>query len=228
MFCDRCGTTVPASATQCPRCAAPLAAVAIVPAAAPRGATAWITDGWNDVTANFWVFIALTLIYFAAGSTVPVLLQAPLGFGLQWAALRQVSGRRADFNDLTVGFNLFPPAVLVALTSGAIIIAASLCLLIPGLIAIALLQFPALLVIDRKLDFWSAIKESVTMSQKHFGSMAAFLALEICVFLGGALLCGVGILVAIPVMYAATAAAYIDLFGLREDTKAAIAGGFRQ
>jgi hypothetical protein len=29
-------------------------------------------------------------------------------------------------------------------------------------------------------------------------------------------------------MYAATAAAYIDLFGLREDTKAAIAGGFRQ
>jgi hypothetical protein len=225
MFCDRCGTTVPASATQCPRCAAPLAAVAIVPAAAPRGATAWITDGWNAVTANFWVFIALTLIYFAAGSTVPVLLQAPLGFGLQWAALRQVSGRRADFNDLTVGF---PPAVLVALTSGAIIIAASLCLLIPGLIAIALLQFPALLVIDRKLDFWSAIKESVTMSQKHFGSMAAFLALEICVFLGGALLCGVGILVAIPVMYAATAAAYIDLFGLREDTKAAIAGGFRQ
>lgn len=228
MFCDRCGSAVPASATQCPRCATALAAVAIVPATAPRGATAWISDGWNAVTANFWVFLGLTLIYLAAGSTVPILLQAPLGFGLQWAALRQISGHRADFSDLTIGFNLFPPAVLVALTTGAIVLAASLCLLLPGLIAIALLQFPALLVLDRKLDFWTAIKESVSMSQKHLGSMAAFLALEICLVLGGALLCGVGIFVAIPVMYAATAAAYIDLFGLREDTKAAIAGGIRQ
>lgn len=228
MFCDRCGNSVPAAANQCPRCAAPLAAVAIVPAASSRGATAWISDGWNAVTANFWVFIALTLVYLAAGSTVPVLLQAPLGLGLQWAALRQICGRTADFNDLTIGFNLFPAAVLVALTTGAIVVSASLCLIIPGFIALALLQFPALLVLDRKLDFWSAIKESVSVSRDHFGSMAAFLALEICIGLGGVLLCGVGVLVAIPVMYAATASAYIELFGLREDTKAAIAGSSRQ
>lgn len=225
MFCDRCGTAVPASAAECPRCAAPLAAVAIVPAAIPRGATAWVTDGWNAVTANFWVFIALGCIYIAAGSTVPVLLQAPVGVGLQWAALRQISGRRADFNDLTFGFNLFPQAVLVALTTAIILIATSFFLLIPGIIAAILLQFPYLLVIDRKLDFWQAIKESASVSQRHFGKMTAFFFLEVCLLVGGALLCGVGVLVALPVIYAATAAAYVDLFGLREETKAAIAGG---
>lgn len=227
MFCDRCGSAVPASSAQCPRCAAPLAAVAIVPAAVPRGATAWIGDGWNAVTSNFWIFVLLGFLYLAAGFTVPVLIQGPVALGLQWAALRQVSGRRADLNDIALGFNQFPPAVLVCLATSIIIVFASSLLIIPGIIAATLLQFPYLLVIDRKLDFWAAIKESFDVSQRHFGMLLGFFLLQLCLIIGGALLCGVGLLVAIPVCYAATAAAYIDLFGLREDTKAAIAAGAR-
>jgi len=226
MFCDRCGSAVAASAAQCVRCNAPLAAVALVPVAVPRGPVAWIGDGWNAVTANFWIFVLLGFLYLAL-STVPVLIQGPVALGLQWAALRQIAGRRADVNDLALGFNLFPQAVLVCLVTGIIIVFASILLLIPGLIAAALLQFPYLLVIDRKLDFWAAIKESFEVSQRHFGTLLGFFLLQICVIVAGALLCGFGLLVAIPVCYAATAAAYIELFGMREDTKASIAAGAR-
>ncbi len=226
MFCDRCGSAVSASSPQCPRCAAPLAAVAVVPSAVPRGASDWIGDGWNAVTSNFWVFVLLGFVYLAA-ATVPVLIQGPVALGLQWAALRQITGRRADTNDLAFGFNQFPAAVLVCLATALIIGFASVLLIIPGIIAASLLQFPYLLVIDRKLDFWAAIKESVAVSQRHFGSLLGFVLLQLCLLIGGALLCGFGLLVAIPVCYAAAAAAYIDLFGLREDTKAAIAAGVR-
>lgn len=226
MFCDRCGSAVAASAAQCVRCNAPLAAVALVPVAVPRGPVAWIGDGWNAVTANFWIFVLLGFLYLAL-STVPVLIQGPVALGLQWAALRQIAGRRADVNDLALGFNLFPQAVLVCLVTGIIIVFASILLLIPGLIAAALLQFPYLLVIDRKLDFWAAIKESFEVSQRHFGTLLGFFLLQICVIVAGALLCGFGLLVAIPICYAATAAAYIELFGMREDTKASIAAGAR-
>ena len=227
MFCDRCGSAVPASAAQCVRCNAPLAAVALVPVAVPRGPVAWIGDGWNAVTANFWIFVLLGFLYLAAGSTVPVLIQGPVALGLQWAALRQVAGRRADVNDLALGFNLFPQAVLVCLVTGIIFVFASILLIIPGLIAAALLQFPYLLVIDKKLDFWAAIKESFEVSQRHFGTLFGFFLLQLCLIVAGVLLCGFGLLVAIPICSAATAAAYIELFGMREDTKASIAAGAR-
>jgi uncharacterized membrane protein len=190
-----------------------------------RGASGWIGAGWEAVTSNFWTFVLLGFIYLAAGSAVPVLIQGPVALGLQWAALRQVSGRRADVNDISYGFNQFPPAVLVCLVTGLIVACGSILCIIPGILAAALLQFPYMLVIDKKLDFWSAIKESYSVSQHHLGAMLAFFLLQLCVIIAGALLCGFGLLVAIPVCYAATAAAYIDLFGLREDTRAALAGG---
>jgi len=227
MFCDRCGSAVLASAAQCPRCATPLAAVAIVPVTVPRGSVAWISDGWNAVTANFWIFVLLGALYLAAGSTVPVLVQGPVALGLQWAALRQVTVGRADINDIALGFNQFPNAVLVCLFTSLIIGFASILLIIPGLLAATLLQFPYLLVIDRKLDFWAAIKESFNVSQRHFGTLLGFFLLQLGVIIGGALLCGFGLLVAIPVCFAATAAAYIELFGLREETKASVATGVR-
>ncbi|MEO6759278.1 MAG: hypothetical protein ABIO24_07465, partial [Saprospiraceae bacterium] len=86
---------------------------------------------------------------------------------------------------------------------------------------------PYLLVIDRKLDFWGAIKESFDVSQRHFGKLLVFFLLQLGLILCGALLCGFGLLLAIPVCFAATAAAYVELFGLREDTKAALATGVR-
>jgi len=227
MFCDRCGSAVSAAAAQCPRCMAPLAAVALVPAATPRGPVAWIGEGWTSVTANFWIFVLLGLLYLAAGSTVPILIQGPVALGLQWAALRQVTVRRADINDLALGFNLFPNAVLVCLFTSLIIGVATVVLILPGLFAATLLQFPYLLVIDRKLDFLQAIKESVKVSQKHLGSLFAFYLLQLGLIIAGVLLCGVGLLVAIPVCFAATAAVYIDLFGLRDETRAAIENGGR-
>ena len=224
MFCDRCGTSVNANATECPRCQAPLAAPGLVPVAVPRGAGAWIADGWNAVTSNFWTFALLGLILVAAGSTVPILIQAPVTMGLQWAALRQVTTRRAEVNDITFGFNLFPQAVMIALVTTILITAGFILLILPGIAACVLLQFPYLLAIDRKLDFWAAIKESFNVSQRHFGSLLGLWCLQIALIVGGVLLCGVGVLVALPMTYAATASAYIDLFGLQNDTRVRLAG----
>jgi hypothetical protein len=201
-----------------------LAAVALVPVEVPRGPGAWLAEGWNAVTSNFWLFVFFGFLYLAAGSTVPVLLQGPMALSLQWAALAQVNGRRAEMNDMGYGFNNFPAAVLVCLVTSLILTFTTLFLLIPGLIAATLLQFPYLLVIDQKLDFWAAIQESARVSQRHFGKLIGLFLLEACLILAGALLCGVGVFVAIPVIYAATAAAYKDIFGLREATRAALAG----
>ncbi len=227
MFCDRCGAAMTPSAATCPRCQVAFRQVAVVPATQPRGAGAWVADGWNAVTANFWTFVLLGLITMVAGGMVPVVLQGPVALGLYWAALRQVQGHRAEIGDLTFGLNLFPAGVLICLVTGLIIGAATILLLLPGLVAATLLQFPYLLAADRKLDFWEAIKESFQVSQRHFGSLLALLLLQICLLVGGLLLCGVGLLVAVPICYAATAAAYVDLFGIQAETRTRLASPSR-
>lgn len=227
MYCDRCGAAVEPSAERCLRCQMVFPQLAIVPTSHPRGAGAWVADGWNAVTANFWTFVLLGLITMVAGGIVPVVLQGPVVLGLYWASLRQVQGHKAEVGDLTFGLNLFPAGVLICLVTGIIIGAATILLLLPGLVAATLLQFPYLLAADRKLDFWEAIKESFQVSQRHFGSLLALLLLQVCLLVGGLLLCGVGLLVAVPLCYAATAAAYVDLFGIQAETRVRLASPSR-
>lgn len=224
MFCDRCGSAVPASASQCPRCQTRLADVAIVPAMVVRGPGAWIGDGWNAVTANFWTFVLLGLIYSVAGSTVPIVVQGPIAFGLQWAALRQVSGNRADIADIKAGFDIFPHALMTALVYSIIVTVGMFLCIVPGIAAAVLLQFSYLVVLDQKLEFWPAIQESYRVAKDHFGKLLGLFCLQFCLIIAGVLLCGVGLFVALPVIYTSTAVAYIELFGLRAETKARLAG----
>jgi uncharacterized membrane protein len=236
MYCDRCGTAIEERAESCPACGAsqavavvgssaispPVLAAGGAPATVLGGPGDWLSQGWNAVTANFWVFVLLAAIFLLGSSTVPILLQGPLTMGLQWAALRQVLGRRADLNDLGAGFNLIGPSLLICLLTTLIFSVAGAFFLIPALFAAALLQFPYLLVLDRGLPFGEAIKQSFEVSQYHLGKLIGFVLLQICLLVAGALLCGIGILVAIPILFAATAAAYVDLFGVRSSTKAAM------
>lgn len=175
------------------------------------------------MTANFGVFLLLSLIYCLASSAMPVILAGPAAMGLQWAALRQVGGHKAEVNDLNLGFQMFPVAALIALVTSLIVICGMVLLIVPGLIAMLLLQFPYLVAIDQGLDFWGSVKKSVEVSQRYMGRMVALLLLQALVVLGGVLLCGVGVIAALPVVYGSTAAAYIDLFGLQAGTRSRMA-----
>ncbi|MBM3786439.1 MAG: hypothetical protein FJW30_18935 [Acidobacteria bacterium] len=187
------------------------------------GAGAWMASGWNAVTSNFWTFVLLTLLYVVGGSVLPVVLQGPLGLGLQWAALRQVNGRNAASNDVNAGFQLIAPAILSCLIASIIVTLASMFLLVPGLIAAALLQLVYPLILDRGLSFSEAIAESISLSKPYLGSMVLLTLLQVGLIMAGLLLCGVGLLVAIPVNFAATAVAYSQICGLTPATRARLA-----
>jgi uncharacterized membrane protein len=175
--------------------------------------------GFNAVTANFWVFVLLAAIYLLASSAAPVILQGPIAMGLYWAALRQILGRPASPNDLGTGFNLFGQGLLICLLLTVIFTVAGFLLLVPFFLAAALLQFPYLLVLDRKLDAWPALQESFRVSQFHLGKLFLLTLLQVVLLVAGTLLCGVGLLVAVPVVFASSAAAYVDLYGIRPETR---------
>ena len=73
-----------------------------------------------------------------------------------------------------------------------------LCI-IPGLIASIMLMFTVVALLDRNLSPVDAVKSSFDLSKANFGNVILAWLVLIVTFIVGALLCGVGLLVAAPV-----------------------------
>jgi len=80
---------------------------------------------------------------------------------------------------------------------------------------VAFYLFAPMIVADRPLEFWTAMELSRKTVQKNYLGVLGFLCVLSLIVLAGLLCLGVGLLVAIPVVSCALAAAYADIFGLR-------------
>ncbi len=75
-------------------------------------------------------------------------------------------------------------------------------------------MFTLPLVIDKKLNFWDAMELSRKVVMKIWFQLFVLLLVNILIAFVGALACGVGLFVAIPIIRGAGAYAYEDIFGL--------------
>ncbi len=127
---------------------------------------------WQLLTANFGLlfgasfFAGLILLVFqftpAIGPIVELLLHGAIYGGLYLLFLRKLRDQPASMSDLFAGFSIaFGQLVLTgAITSLGTKVGLICCLVIPGLYLFIAWQFALPLVIDRRLEFWSAMELS--------------------------------------------------------------------
>ena len=87
-----------------------------------------------------------------------------------------------------------------------------LCIL-PGIYLAVGYVFALPLVIDKKMEFWTAMEVSRRVVHVYWWSVFALVIVLALVALVGFLLCGVGAAITIPVASAALMYVYEDLFG---------------
>ena len=87
-----------------------------------------------------------------------------------------------------------------------------LCIL-PGLIVMVLAWFTTVAIVDRNLSPIDGIKASIDIVKRNFGQVLLVWLLSTLITVVGALLCGVGLLVAAPVAYLMQVYAYRKLSG---------------
>jgi uncharacterized membrane protein len=221
MFCHSCGTQVSTDVQFCPNCGQPLSASptpVVTPAYVARaGLTArpgfWIGAGWDMVKADIGNYVLLGLVFLALNALVPMILQGPLMAGFHIYCLKRLLGRQTDFSDLFKGFNFFVPTLVAALVIGLFTFAGSLLCVIPGLVVAAMYKFTYLFIVDKRMDFWPAMQASHSVVRNDYFGFTMFLLLMILVNLLGVLCCVVGLLVSIPVTFAAITVAYQELVG---------------
>lgn len=171
--------------------------------------------GWDIFKANVGPllggFVVLAALISASSYVVvgPLVIGGPLMVGYFKIVRDAAAGRPAQFGDLFYGFqNGFLPALLVGLVSQLLITVGMVLCILPGLFLV-LVYWPVYLVLlDGETDFWKAMETSRKLVMDNFVQWIWLHVVMQLLLLAGALLCGVGLLVAIPIVLIMTSLAY--------------------
>jgi hypothetical protein len=141
------------------------------------------------------------------GATLLSLFAQIMVAGIYLGALRVMDGQSFSLGQLFEGYSKMQVVLASIFISVATGIATVLCYL-PGVLIAFLTSYTLFFIVDQQLEAAEAIAESVKMVWHNFGKALLFFILAAIVLIIGALLCGVGLLVAVPVVVFGAAYTY--------------------
>jgi hypothetical protein len=185
------------------------------------------TRGWALVRDNAAVLVGAsllisTIIFGVAlvpfvGWLAGLFINSALMGGLYYMFLRRIRGQEVSVGDAFAGFNaaVFTNLMLAGLVQPLLTFLGFLLCLLPGIYLAVGYLFVLPLIMDRQLDFWTAMEVSRRVVHEQWWTAFGFSLLLILALFAGVLACGVGLIIAIPVCIAAVMYAYEDLFGIQ-------------
>ncbi len=180
----------------------------------------WISRGWDMTFSDIGPIILISFIYLVviavASSTLigEFVVIGPLNVGFFFLFFQKIRGEKIEIGDIGKGFNFFAAAVLSHIIISFFISIGFIFCIIPGIIVSALYIFTPALIVEKNLDFWQAMEASRKIVSHYLFEMSIFVIVLGFINLLGVLLCGVGVLISIPLTFGAMAAAYDELIGL--------------
>ncbi|MBW1917550.1 MAG: zinc-ribbon domain-containing protein [Deltaproteobacteria bacterium] len=232
-FCPHCGYQLEVAASSSP--GGPEASTPATPGAEPETIIVsdyqvkpgyYLKTGWEIFKQNIPGFVGFTVLVFLIpmvligllgrfGQLIHLIISGPLSAGWFVVSAKLVQRQPTQFSDFFAGFHYFLPLLLYTIIGAVLISLGFVLLIIPGIYLFVGYTFAALLILDRRLDFWPAMESSrKTVHRQWFGFFVFILAL-VLLNLGGALLLGIGLLVTIPWSLCAITVAFDDIFGLK-------------
>lgn len=154
----------------------------------------------------------LQMITMTIGYTLALVVAFIISKGLIEAVLVICDGQEPDLGRV-FNFENIGPYVLTALLFGVVVMVGSILCIIPGIIANVALQFWPYAVVDEDKGPVDALKASWELVSTRTGEVLIFLLGMWALNLVGALLCGLGLIVTIPITMIATGYAWRVLRG---------------
>ena len=225
MFCHHCGTQISDQSQFCTTCGQAVAAAVLAPgtitAWAPPAAVRvtaghWIGEGWDLVKADLGTYMLMALMFFLL-SSVPFISGALIA-GFHIYTMKKLMRRNAEFADLFKGFNFFIHTLVASVLIGVFVFLGTLCLIIPGLVIAAMYKFTYLFIVDKGMEFWPAMKASHAVVRQDYFGFTMFLILAFLINVLGFCCLLVGLLVTVPVTFAAITVAYREIVGFEQRT----------
>ena len=181
-----------------------------------------IGQSWELLKGNFWPLVGVTALVTVAqgvlnaipflGILASLLLTGVFYGGLYYYYLRHIRGQPAELSDAFAGFSLaFVPLMLGGLVVGLLTCVGLVCLIIPGIYLAVAWCFTIPLIIDQKLEFWTAMEVSRRVVTAQWWRVFGLLILGALLSLVGVLACGIGVFATLPIGIGAITIAYDTL-----------------
>jgi hypothetical protein len=190
----------------------------------------WIEGGFNLYKANFGILVLASIFVVVISAVTAGILAGPMLAGLALITL-QLFDRRdpaPEAGKVFKGFDYFLQSFLFVVVWGIGILIGSLILgVIPAIgqlasiafvyAAQAFLMFGMFLIVDREMDWLPASKESIDIVKSNFWPFFGLSAIAGIIGSIGAIACGIGIVITIPIQGCILAVTYREVFGGSED-----------
>ena len=194
--------------------------------------------GWKLLTGEFWPFVGITALLFAllgfastiGGTSIrfgptgdnsaemtsvfAMLVWGPLMGGLLFYFLKKIRREPATVETAFCGFShRFLHLFLAGFVTSLLTWLGFLCLILPGIYLLVAWMFTLPLVMDKQLDFWSAMELSRKVVTKHWFKFFGFGIVMLLLTFAGVFALVIGVFVMSPLILAALMYAYEDIFG---------------
>lgn len=183
-----------------------------------------ISYGWESVKKDFWYLIGVTFIYvifngIASGkdnnsglwSVVGLVITSWIMSGLYKVTLSYYDGNKLPLTVMFTQFKYFWRVLCASLLLAVIVIAGFLLFIIPGIYLALRYQFVFASIIDKDLTISEAMAESSKITKGNIWKLLGFGFVELGVIILGMLALGIGVFVAIPVVWLANIYIYKKL-----------------
>ncbi|MFV0317939.1 MAG: hypothetical protein ACK5O2_13395 [Microthrixaceae bacterium] len=142
--------------------------------------------------------LVLATIGFAVGMFLQIAVSVIVQIGMYRAGLGVTEGRTPAFSMFTDSTNIGPYILTAIVVALGAMVGYILCI-IPGIIWIFFTSFAPLRALDKGEGPGDAIRGSIDMVRNNLGQVFLILLVSYLIYFAGAILCGVGLLVSIPV-----------------------------
>lgn len=153
-----------------------------------------------------------TMVLTSLISAVFFIYAQVVAAGMIRAALNVTDGQPFRTADVFKFDNIGPVVITSVLVGAGVAVGSILCYL-PGLVFGFFASYSLYFLIDQKLDPIAAIKASFSFVNKNLGATIIWYLISLVVGAVGYLLCGIGLLVAVPIIIVGTAYTYRKLNG---------------
>jgi len=185
----------------------------------------WIKEGFDIYKNNLGVLILSSLIAFLLSMVTLGVLSGPMSAGMILIVQKLRDGKQPPpvAGDVFQGFQYFLPSFLFCIVWGAILFVAILILsFVPclgqllsiciSLAAAAFLMFGLFLIVEQKMDFWPASMASIEKVKPAFFPLLGLALVAGILGQIGALACGIGVFVTMPIYFTILSVTYRDVF----------------
>ena len=188
----------------------------------------YLNEGWKLFGRAPVVFIGFTFLYFlvsfgisALDQTVAyainVVLTPIITAGYLTAAKTLDKTGRLEFGDFFKGLDRFWHLLVLHIAVNIIVVFGLVLLILPGIWVAVALMFAFPLVALSGLGFIDGIEVSIKVINKKWFNFLLLALLIFAIILGGSLLCGIGLLAAVPLTYCVLYVCYRDIIGNEAD-----------